>query len=151
MKRIIYLSAVAVAAIQITSCAAFPTAEDSSTTSDYTSAEYLPPLQTAPELRIKDLPVPAGYLYKADRSMLIEYGNVIAGIINYEGSVDAGELIGFYRREMPKYDWNLTSMIEREEVKMIFQKEGKICEIILKSVGGLSKKSAISIYYAPKE
>jgi len=147
-----YSSIILLSALIISGCAFMPSSEDSNNlSSDYSSQEYAAPLQTSPELRIKDLPIPAGFLYKPDKSMIIEYGNVIAGIINYEGTVDAAELIGFFRREMPKYDWNLTSMIEREDVKMIFQKEGRICEITLKPYSGLAKKTIISVYYAPKE
>lgn len=151
MKKMFGLLLIMSVMIITPGCSYLPSSDDSTNvSSDYTSQEYIPPLQTSPELRIKDLPVPAGFVYKPDKSMIIEYGEVIAGIIYYEGAVDAAELIGFYRREMPKYDWNLSSMIERNEVKMIFQKEGKICEIVLRAAAGLSKKSVISIYYAPR-
>jgi hypothetical protein len=123
----------------------------STTSSSGTEVNYLAQIQTAPELRIRDLPIPAGFLYKPDKSMIIEYGAVQAGILVYEGVAEPGELIGYYRREMVKYDWTLVSMIERDEIKMMFQKTGRICELTLKPSPGISKKTLISIYYAPKE
>ncbi len=111
---------------------------------------FLPTLQISPELRIKDLPIPAGYLYRTDKSMILEYGQVQAGILLYEGSATAGDLVAFYRREMPKFDWNMMSMIEREDIRIMFEKAGKNCEVMIKSGTSLSKKTVISIYYAPK-
>jgi hypothetical protein len=121
---------------------------------DYTgtsSTPYIESLQTAPELRIKDLPIPAGYTYQPARSMIIEYGTVQAGIIAYEGTGPAGDLIAFFRREMPRFDWSLSTMIEREEIKMLFEKQGKICELTIRPSSGLSRRNVVSIYYAPKE
>lgn len=119
-------------------------------TESSSEVSHLPSLQTAPELRIRDLPVPSGYEYNPAHSMIIEYGTVQAGILRYEGSANPGELIGFYRREMPKFDWELSSMVERDEVRMYFQKAGMICEITISPASGLKRKSIIHVYYAPK-
>lgn len=122
---------------------------------DYTEASvatpYVESLQTSPELRIKDLPIPAGYVYQPARSMIIEFGAVKAGIIVYEGTGPVGDLVAFFRREMPRFDWNLASMIERDEVKMFFEKPGKICEVTIRPATGLARRNVIVIHYTPKE
>lgn len=123
--------------------------DDSELYADSTGA-HLPSLQTAAELRIRDLPVPGGYVYDPRHSMIIEYGSTQAGMIRYEGSAPVGDLIEFYRREMPKFDWTLSTMIEREEIRMFFQKTGMICEITIRPATTLSRKSIIQVYYAPK-
>ncbi|MBL4889086.1 MAG: hypothetical protein JKX97_03565 [Candidatus Lindowbacteria bacterium] len=113
--------------------------------------DYVEELQVAPELRIRDLPIPAGYVYRAKESMILEYGSVQAGIIKYEGPDDVGSLIEFFRKEMPKYEWNMDNMIEMEDTTMIFNKSTRTCKISIRPSGGLSKKTIVSVYYAPKE
>jgi hypothetical protein len=150
-----FTSAAGIAAVLLaTGCMPGRTVDDDSASTAASSGSevnYLAQLQTAPELRIRDLPIPAGFLYKPDKSMIIEYGSVQAGILVYEGVAEPGELINYFRREMVKYDWTLVSMIEREDSKMMFQKSGRVCELTLRPSSGLSKKTLISIYYAPKE
>ncbi len=154
MKTSLRIMALAASAAMISACTLGQTTDDSATAASPASSseiQYLQPLQTAPELRIRDLPVPAGFLYKPDKSMIIEYGQVTAGILAYEGAIEAGEVIGFYRREMPKFEWTLSSMIEREESRLFFQKEGRICEITIRPGAGLGRRTGIFVYYAPKE
>lgn len=152
--RMTILTAVFLTAASSTACLPGKTMDDSSSSSATgigAEVNYLAQIQTAPDLRIRDLPIPAGFLYKPDKSMIIEYGNVQAGIIIYEGTAEAGELVGYYRREMTKYDWTLVSMIERDDVRMMFNKTGRICEVTLRASSGLSRRTTISVYYAPKE
>lgn len=111
---------------------------------------YLRELQIAPELRIKDLPVPAGYRYDPKKSMIIEYSDVKAGIIVYNGPDDPNRLIDFFRREFPSYGWTLTSMIEREVTRMIFDKPDRTTELTITPGGGFGSKTEVTIYYAPK-
>lgn len=154
VNRTMILAAAVLTAMTAVGCMPGRTMDDesaSTTSSGGGEVNYLAQLQTAPELRIRDLPIPAGFLYKPDKSMIIEYGAVQAGILVYEGVAEPGELIAYFRREMVKYDWTLVSMIEREDSKMMFQKSGRICELTLRPSPGISKKTLISIYYAPKE
>lgn len=152
----------ALAALTVTACVAPGQREDENVTTmnDGTppsqaapapDVSFLPSLQVSPELRIKDLPIPAGYILRSDKSMILEYGQVQAGILLYEGSATAADLVAFYRREMPKFDWNMASMIEREDIRMLFEKTGRNCEIMIRPGTSLSKKTAIFIYYAPKQ
>ncbi len=110
---------------------------------------YLQPLQTSPELRIRDLPVPAGFTYKADRSVILEYGPTLAATLLYEGSSSIGDVIAFYRREMEKFEWTTKAVFEREEVKMIFTKEGRYCAVTLRGSSGLGRRTTITIDYVP--
>lgn len=110
---------------------------------------YLQPLQTSPELRIRDLPVPAGFTYKADRSVILEYGPTLAATLLYEGSSPIGDVISFYRREMEKFEWTTKAVFEREEVKMIFTKEGRYCAVTLRGSSGLGRRTSITIDYVP--
>lgn len=112
--------------------------------------EYVHELQTSPELRIPDAPVPAGYAYKPEKSVILEYPGVLAGVLHYEGPDDVAELIAYYRREMPKYEWTLSSMLESDETLMVFDKAGRTCRVGLRSLPGLRSKSVATIYYAPK-
>lgn len=133
-------------ALAVTACT---TAGDSMDSSD-PSLSYVPEMQTAPELRIKDLPLPNGFNYKPEKSMILEYGNTVAGILLCEGPGDPAEVISFFRREMPKFDWTMSNMIERRETRMIFEKQGKTCELSVYP-SGLSKRTAVYVYYAPKQ
>ena len=147
--RTITLTAVLAAAALVSACLPNQQVKDDYTLSGL--SPYVESFQIAPELRIKDLPIPAGFTYRADRSMIIEYGAVQAGIIVYEGTGSAGDLIAFFRREMPRFDWNLLTMIERDDIKMFFEKPGKICEMTIRPASGLMRKSTVTIHYAPKE
>ena len=114
------------------------------------SMALLQELQVAPELRLKDLPVPAGYVYLPAKSMIVEYGSTQAGILYYEGPDDPADLIAFFRREMPKYGWRMESMIERDVARMLFDRPERTAELTIGSAG-LGRKASITIYYAPKE
>ncbi|RMH54407.1 MAG: hypothetical protein D6679_13740 [Candidatus Hydrogenedentota bacterium] len=107
-------------------------------------------LQPAAALRIPDLPVPAGFTYDAAKSMILEYGDVLAGTVYFQGPAEVGAVIEFFRKEMPNYDWQLVSMIEREKVRMVFDKPGKIAQVTISPRQGFAKGSGIFVYYAPK-
>lgn len=118
---------------------------------DADAAAYLRELQVAPELRIKDMPVPAGFEYVAKKSMIVEYGSTQAGNIEYVGSGDVSELIAFYKREMGNYDWKLVNLIEMESTTMLFDKPRRSAKVTIGPGSGLSRNSTLNIYYAPKE
>lgn len=130
-----------------TACTA-PQTQDSSTTAT-ADANYLQPLQTSPELRIRDLPVPVGFQYRPEKSMIVEYGATLAATLVYDGNSPIGDVIAFYRREMEKMEWTSKAIFEREDVKMIYTKEGRYCAVTLRTASGLSKRTTITIDYVP--
>lgn len=145
--RLGLLAVSAVAVIGLSSCTAPQTRTDA--TSGTAEVNYLQPLQTSPELRIRDLPVPAGFLYKAERSVVLEYGPTMAATLLYEGTAPIGDVIAFYRREMEKFEWVTKAVFEREEVKMIFTKEGRYVAVTLRGSSGLARRTSITIDYVP--
>lgn len=131
----------------LVACSAPQTQSESS--ADGGDVNYLQPLQTSPELRIRDLPVPAGFVYKPDKSVIFEYGPTLAATLLYEGGSTVGDVIAFYRREMEKFEWTTKAVFEREEVKMIFTKEGRYVSVTIRGSSGLARRTSITIDYIP--
>lgn len=130
----------------LVACTAPQTQTDTASGGD---VNYLQPLQTSPELRIRDLPVPAGFVYKPDKSVIFEYGPTLAATMLYEGGSTVGDVIAFYRREMEKFEWTTKAVFEREEVKMIFTKEGRYVSVTIRGTAGLARRTSITIDYIP--
>jgi hypothetical protein len=102
----------------------------------------------APEFRIPDLPIPAGFEFDRPNSFVFQNKMIDVGRIQYVGKEPIGDVAQFYIDEMPHYNWTLLNVAEHDIVTMSFEKEGKGCMVVLtpKRIRG----TIIQITFYPK-
>ena len=82
-----------------------------------------------PSYRFEDLPVPSTMSLVRAESYIFEGGGLRAAIMAYTGKDDPGDLVKFYRDNMPQHNWQLVSIFEHEEATLNFRKTGWNCTI----------------------
>ncbi|GAB4341692.1 MAG: hypothetical protein Kow0099_18580 [Candidatus Abyssubacteria bacterium] len=103
----------------------------------------------APDFRIADIPVPAGFEFDREHSFVFQNGVIDVGSIQYVGKEDITDVAQFYVDEMPRYNWTLLNVAEHQTVTMTFDKPEKACQVLLspKPVRG----TVIHISFYPKQ
>lgn len=61
------------------------------------------------DLQFEDIPVPVEYTMLRDRSHSFQGSRFRTAVLIYEGPLDSGMALSFYRDEMPKSGWALDS------------------------------------------
>ena len=57
-------------------------------------------------------------------SFIYETGAIKTGLLVYEGQGEMEKLAGFFKEQMPKYQWRLMSNFELHNIMLTFIKEG---------------------------
>ncbi len=109
-----------------------------------------PTLVTATNLRFQDLPVPASFEYQPDRSFVFENADLRAGQMVYEGDATQTELAAYYREEMARFDWRLVSSLERDFVRLSFEKPSAPSEVLMEPAGRLTRRVRATLIYVPR-
>jgi len=77
-----------------------------------------------------DIPLYPKFEYQPDKSFFYESNGVKAGVMVFEGKAKVGELVKFYKNEMPAYGWNLESAYEYGKNALLdFETPEKNCQI----------------------
>ncbi len=99
--------------------------------------------------RITSVPVPGNFKFDRDNSFVYETGDrkITVGHLFYSGSGKLEDLVAFYQNEMINNQWVLVRTIEQEGTTMMFEKEGEVCDVFLKSSFA---SSTIEIQYGPR-
>lgn len=100
-------------------------------TSVFKSDTVEPPPSPYPrDLQFDDLPVPQGLVHDRDHSFAYLHGTTRVAILRYSGNVAAEDVADFYRRELPRYQWELEMILgERDSRKLKFKKALEVCEV----------------------
>lgn len=109
-----------------------------------------PSLVTATTLRFQDLPVPGSFDYQADRSFIFENADLRAGQMVYEGDATQAQLAAYYREEMARFDWRLVSSLERDFVRLSFEKPSATSEVLIEPAGRLTRRVRATLIYVPR-
>jgi hypothetical protein len=111
------------------------------------SGEILTGIPLAPDFRIADIPVPAGFEFDRPNSFVFQNSAMDVGSIKYAGKEDISAVAQFYLDEMERYKWTLLSVTEQDTIVMIFDKPEKACQVLLtrKTFGTL-----IQVSFYPK-
>ena len=88
-------------------------------------------LTTASAYRFNDIPAPSGMTLNRKESFIYETGATRTGLLVYEGKGELDQLAGFFRQQMPNYQWRLLSIFELKNVMLSFIKEGWISVIYI--------------------
>lgn len=76
-----------------------------------------------------DIPVPSDMKLVPKKSILFESTAVKAGVVSFEGRVDAVSLFDFYVNTMPQENWSLRSYFKYGQYILVFEKPTKDCII----------------------
>ena len=108
------------------------------------------PLTTAATLRFEDLPVPSTFAFQPSQSFILENSDFRAGQLVYDGIATTEELSAYYREEMSRFDWRMVSSLERETVRLSFEKPTATAEVLIERAGGFSRKTRVTLNYVPR-
>lgn len=98
-----------------------------------------PPSPFPRDLQFDDLPVPEGLTHDRERSFAYQHGTTRSALLRYHGNVSADDVVDFFRRELPRYQWELGLMLgEREKRKIQFEKVPEVCEITVELIQGIT-------------
>ncbi|MCX5706701.1 MAG: hypothetical protein NTW13_03440 [Candidatus Omnitrophica bacterium] len=137
-KRLFFFVVLGCFLISLTGCAGVSTKED--------QAEQKP-LQSQVLLKFTDLPVPLGFKSLLDESYSFESAGMRVGILKYQGKATLDQVVGFYKEQMPMYNWALLNSVEYGDSMMNFEREGESCIVVLSPKGG---NITISMSLGPK-
>jgi hypothetical protein len=104
-------------------------------------------LEPSAIIRFSDVPVPVGFKLISDRSFILESGGVRAGVLRYTGKANIEDVIRFYKRQMPIYNWALLNVLEYGEHMLNFERENESCLITIETKW---RRINISVSLAPK-
>lgn len=76
-----------------------------------------------------DIPVPTDMKLVPKKSILFESAAIKAGVVSFEGRVDAVSLFDFYVNTMPQENWTLRSYFKYGQYILVFEKPNKDCII----------------------
>jgi hypothetical protein len=114
--------------VGVSGCARFGAATTADTEQSPGLAGAIP---LAPDFRISDIPVPAGFVFDREHSFVFQDSAMEVGKMQYSGKEAIGDVAQFYLDEMPRYNWTLLNVTEHNVIFLDFTKEGKACQVLL--------------------
>ena len=101
----------------------------------------------APDFRIADIPVPAGFEFDREHSFVFQNNAIDVGRIQYVGKEKIGDVAQFYLDEMARYNWMLINVTEHGTIMLFFDKPEKSCQVTLTPK---TRGTLIQISFFPK-
>ena len=105
------------------------------------------PLVVAEDLKFDDVPSPNGFKLAPKESFVFKNDYTRVGLLKYAGRPTAAEVIGFYRRNMPLYGWELVNVVEYKKTIMNYEKGD---ETAIVTIEPTQFSTHINIAVAPK-
>jgi len=102
----------------------------------------------APDFRIADIPVPAGFEFDRDHSFVFQNSQMDVGRIQYAGKAAITDIAQFYLDEMARYNWTLQNVTEHGTILLFFEKPGKSCQVLLTPKG---RTTLIQVSFFPRQ
>ena len=101
----------------------------------------------APDSRIPDIPVPAGFNFDREHSFVFQNSRLDVGRIQYHGKASIEDVAQFYLDEMMQHNWELQNVTEHGTIMLFFDKPGKSCQVLLSPKG---RSVVIQVSFFPK-
>ncbi len=77
-----------------------------------------------------NIPLYPKFTYQPDKSFFFESNGVKAGVLVFEGKAKVGDMVNFYKQQMPTYGWTLVSSYQYgDEALLDFNAPNKTCQI----------------------
>ena len=93
--------------------------------------EIAPGMPLAPDFRIADIPLPAGFDFVRKGSFVFQNSRMDVGRIQYSGRAPIEEVAQFYLDEMTNYNWTLLNVTEYGSITLYFEKPDKAAQVLL--------------------
>ncbi len=108
-------------------------------------------LQASSETRFPDVPLPVGVKEDRERTFVYESQALQIGRMVYTSRHSVNEVAQFYIREAPKYNWELTSVLQAEGAHLSFEKPGKRMQVVVVVSGIVNGGSLLIINFTPDD
>ena len=95
------------------------------------SEQIVTGIPLAPDFRIADIPIPAGFEFTRDASFVFQNSAMDVGRIQYTGKEQIEDVAQFYLDEMARYNWTLVNVTEYRTIMLFFEKPDKTCQVLL--------------------
>ncbi|NQU08593.1 MAG: hypothetical protein HQ583_08530 [Candidatus Abyssubacteria bacterium] len=105
----------------------------------------------APDFRIADIPIPAGFEFVRDASFVFQNSTMDVGRIQYVGKEQIEDVAQFYLDEMARYNWTLFNVAEYGAIMLFFEKPDKSCQVLLSPKARGSTLIQISFFPKPAQ
>ena len=77
-----------------------------------------------------NIPLYPKFKYQPDKSFFFESNGVKAGVMVFQGRAKVGDMVNFYKQEMPGYGWTLVSAYQYGNQALLdFTTPDKTCQI----------------------
>lgn len=92
-----------------------------------------------------DVPVPEGFVLRAERSFYVERP-LLARLVYEARGVNTVALIRFYLKEMPVARWQRTAQVEAAgRTVLVFHRDGEVCLIHIEHPAGLLPRTRLTV------
>ena len=100
-------------------------------------------------IQFSSIPLPDGIELNRNKTFIYESGSgaVKVGRLSFSLWNRVGEVVEYFRNEMPSRGWQLVRVIEHDVTVMLYEMEGDVCTIIVEPTLG---KTQIEIQIGPK-
>lgn len=105
----------------------------------------------APDFRIADIPIPAGFEFVRGASFVFQNSAMDVGRIQYVGKEQIEDVAQFYLDEMARYNWTLFNVAEYGAIMLFFEKPDKSCQVLLSPKARGSTLIQISFFPKPAQ
>ena len=112
---------------------------------DRDGKELPPPIA----LQFSNIPLPEGVELNRDKTFIYESGSgdVKVGRLSFSLWNRAGDVVEYFRNEMPGRGWQSIRIIEHDVTIMLYEMENEVCTVIVEPSMG---KTKIEIQIGPK-
>jgi hypothetical protein len=131
MKWALVIFVVAIATAMTGCQTLFPPASPDAETAEPLSAG----IPLAPDFRISDIPVPAGFELVRAGTFVFQNPMLDVGQVRYLGKEPLSTVAQFYIDEMPRYNWKLLNIAEHNTITLYYDKADKTATILLTPKG----------------
>ena len=100
-------------------------------------------------IQFSSIPLPDGIELDRDKTFIYESGSgaVKVGRLSFSLWNRAGEVVEYFRNEMPGRGWQSIRIVEHDTTIMLYEQENEVCTIIVEPALG---KTQIEIQIGPK-
>ena len=118
--------------------------------SDFMHGSYAP-LNRSTHPEISDIPIPQGFELDRSESTLHESKNMRFIDYRYEGNASVQNVVDFYNKQMPQYNWGepQATLFEGHNI-LTFSKDKEVCTVTI-SRKGIIPKTHLKIKITPKD
>ncbi len=98
----------------------------------------------------EDIQIPSEFVLDEGKSYLYQAESIKTGVLSFTTSKPAGEVISFFRKNMPLDNWTPISLFKFRKSIMLYHKTSKNCLIIIENSDDEPAKTNVEIWVSPQ-